>query len=184
MKRIFVYFALVMLSVSGVATSASATGTPQGEGAEAEFRLQLEEHIANVNPPGPETGTFAIGDTLKVTLDNIQYNRQHTQVLDSCQNNGSTCTLSRTVSVASTTSGGFGVSVGKVKLDLGLSYQNTYSRTASCTSPKLGYGQTFIMRPIGSFVNYTVTRRNMIGQITGVQKGAAFFPTGIRCSVR
>lgn len=193
---------ITVFSATTTGAAASEAGAAQGENqaieSSADFGSiedQLAAHIANTNPAGgdPRSGLApglsrgssaqAAGTTYQYKLDNIQYNVQHTKLLDSCQNGGGTCTLSRTVSFTNTTSGGFGISAAGISANLSLGYSSTYSTTASCTSPKLTYRQTFIVRPIGTFVNYTVAKRTFNGTLAGTEKGTAFFATGIKCSV-
>lgn len=174
------------LGLTGIGAASAADRGPDSRPQTSSIAEQLATHIANVNTPTSDAGISpaAVGDSYQVTLLSRQYNVQHTAVLDSCQNNGSTCTLNRTNSFTATTSGGLSLNAGAVSSSLSLGYSTTFTTSASCTSPTLAYGQTFIMRPMGTFVTYNVIRKNIFNVKTGEEKGSAFFATGVKCSVR
>lgn len=104
------------------------------------------------------------------------------QVVDSCQNSGGTCIIAYGRTIQTTISGNAGVNLGMISAGAGVSCAESYTVTISCTSPVLGYDQTFAMRPRGTFIQFTYVER-VLGVEAGRYPGSAFVLTGVSCII-
>lgn len=121
--------------------------------------------------------TFGAGTAHAATLyiDDIQHGTRKPIAISECRADGATCRISEGKQVSHSISGKTGVSFKVLNAELGGSYEETYTVTNSCESPKLNRGDVWVMFPRGDFVFFNVDHK---------EKGTAFLPTGVVCEVR
>lgn len=134
-------------------------------------------------PVGSDSVVAPLWGPSTVEINSTQYGVDMPQIVDSCQNSGGTCTIAQGKTIQTTISGNAGVNLGMISAGAGVSYAESYTVTTSCTSPVLGFDQTFAMRPQGTFIQFTYVER-VLGVETGRYPGSAFVPTGVSCIIR